>query len=72
MLGKKQFENMSLYTLANLYIDTFSDYSTRQIHDNDLSLNTRILDYIVHDRKDENIFFNMIDSMYRIRKGFLP
>ena len=68
-MNKQHFESMSLYTLANLYLDTFKDYSIRQIYDNDLSLNARILDYIIIDRKDESIFFALVDSMYKLRKG---
>lgn len=67
MLGKSEFENMSLYTLASLYLDTFKDYFNRVVYDADLNLNARILDYIITNRKDESRFFDVVNRVYSIR-----
>jgi len=66
-MNEKIFQNMSLYTLASLYIDSYSDYENRII--NNRKLNNQILDYIINDRKDEDFFFPMVESMNKIRQG---
>lgn len=66
-MNKKQFENMSLYTLASLYIDTYQDYTGRTIHETDRKLNTAILNYVINDRHDESYFFPLVERVLKIR-----
>jgi hypothetical protein len=66
-MNEKIFQNMSLYTLASFFIDSYSDYENRII--NNRKLNNQILDYIINDRKDEDFFFPMVESMNKIRQG---
>ena len=67
-MNKKQFENMSLYTLASLYVDTYTDYNNRKMNPVSKKLNNSILDYIINDRHDEKIFFPIVENMTTIRK----
>lgn len=66
-MNRKQFENMSLYTLASLYIDTYKDYKNRIIENYSKKLNFSILDYVINQRHDEDLFFDMVKSMLKIR-----
>jgi len=66
-MNEKIFQNMSLYTLASFFIDSYSDYENRII--NNRKLNNSILDYVINGRKDEDFFFPMVESMNKIRQG---
>ena len=68
-MNEKIFQNMSLYTLASLYIDTYNDYEKRIINPIGRKLNNSILDYVINGRKDEDFFFPMVESMNKIRQG---
>jgi len=68
-MNKKQFENMSLYTLASLFVDTYKDYESRVINPIDKKLNSSILDYIINSRHDEKIFFPMVEKMSKIHNN---
>jgi len=58
---------MSLYTLASLFIDSYSNYKNRIITDK--KLNNSILDYIINCRHDEKIFFPMVEKMAKIHNN---
>ena len=64
-MNEKLFNKMSLYTLASLFIDSYSDYKNRIIADK--KLNNSILDYVINYRKDNDLFFEMVKSMVKIR-----
>ena len=65
-MNEKLFNKMSLYTLASLFIDSYSDYKNRIIADK--KLNNSILDYVINYRKDNDLFFEMVNVMIKIRK----
>jgi len=65
-MNEKTFNKMSLYTLASLFIDSYSDYKNRIIADK--KLNSSILDYVINYRRDGDLFFEMVNVMIKIRK----
>ena len=65
-MNEKIFQNMSLYTLASLFIDSYSNYKNRIISDK--KLNSSILDYVINYRRDGDLFFEMVNAMIKIRK----
>ena len=64
-MNQKIFNKMSLYTLASLFIDSYSNYKNRIISDK--KLNSSILDYVINYRQDTDLFFGMVDAMLKIR-----
>jgi len=65
-MNQKIFNKMSLYTLASLFIDSYSNYKNRIISDK--KLNSSILDYVINYRRDGDLFFEMVNAMIKIRK----
>jgi hypothetical protein len=63
-----KFENMSLHTLANLYLDCIKDYSTMAFYENELSVARNILIY-VNVRQDGEIFSAIVKKYADIRFG---
>lgn len=64
---KISFENMSLHTLANLYLDCFKNYGSRLFYsDQDHILANNIFIYI-QSRGDEQLFFQFVNKYADMR-----
>ncbi len=57
------FEDMSLTTLASLYLDCFENYDLRKFYPQDKALIVAIQAYITLDRHDECFFYPIVDSL---------
>jgi hypothetical protein len=63
---KIEFSNMSLHTLANLYIDCFSDWKNRLVYANEQKTFQSILVYVA-ERSDESLFGSLVDLYAKVR-----
>lgn len=64
---KIEFSNMSLHTLAMLYLDCFKNYGSREFYsDNEHTLSCNIFTY-VQSRGDEQLFFDLVNKYADIR-----
>ena len=65
---KVEFGDMSLHTLANLYLDCFDDYKIRKFSSDQSAniLKNNIFIYI-QSRQDETRFFELVETNNKIR-----
>lgn len=67
-MNEKQFNEMSLYTLASLFIDTYNNYGSNQVSYHDKKLHDQILNYVIDYRHDEKLFFEILENVGRHRR----
>jgi len=64
---KVEFGDMSLHTLANLYLDCFDDYNTRKIYSDQSNILKNNIFIYIQSRQDETRFFELVETNNKIR-----